>query len=162
MNKRLSRLAVTALLAASAVFTAMAEKAVAIVAPDGTVSEISLEQLDRIEIGPDAVTVRDNAGNTEQHKISEIERINIGTEFSGIREIIAAGNTAVWPTETKSTVNVAGAKPSTPVNLYSIRGLLQAQTVTDSEGTALLSLDRLAPGLYILNIGNYTVKITKK
>lgn len=165
---KLSKLLTTiTLLAVAAAPVAMKADGVgvAIVKSDGSVHNVELLHIDRIAIGPDAVTLHHRVGESVSHDIADIERIDIGVNVvtAGIDEITAAGDIAVWPTLVETALNVKGAPAEARISVYTLAGVLAATAAADAAGAATLDLSALAPGAYIVAIdGNHSVKIVKK
>lgn len=135
---------------------------VAIIKADGTQHTVEFAALHRIDIGETAVTVHHTTAEPTTHNMADIERIDIGTDVSGIADITARGEIAVWPTVATDVVNVAGAKADAAVKLFDLNGRCVASAQTDNSGAASLNVAALTPGAYVLGVANHTVKIIKK
>lgn len=137
---------------------------VAIVKVDGTTHHVVFEEIDRIEIGNESVTVHHATAAPATHAMADIQRIDIGVSglSSGISNAVAEGSIAVWPTVVESSINIAGAPAETAINVFSINGRNVASTKTDADGSASVNLSGLPAGHYIIAVGAHTVKIVKK
>lgn len=140
--------------------TAAADIGVQILATDGSVREIALPDLDRLEIGSGQVTLRTTDGNSEARLMEDIDRIMIGTEVSSVTTLLHPGEIAVWPTAVTSTVNIAGAASGTAVAVWSAAGIRVA-SARCGEDTLSLDLSALPAGVYIVTVGQKSVKISK-
>lgn len=59
------------------------------------------------------------------------------------------------------TVEVRNAQPNLSVRLFSVNGAAMAQTVTDTDGKAAVSVPNKA-GVYVISAGNQSFKIIRK
>lgn len=164
---KLSKLltAITVLAACAAPAALRAEGiGVAIVKADGSVHQVELQHVERIDIGPEAVTLHRASGQSVAHDIAQVERIDIGVDVTdGISQIAAAGDIAVWPTLVETSLNVAGAPAQAPISVYSVAGSAVAIANANSGGTATLDLSQLPAGAYVVAIAErHSVKIVKK
>lgn len=155
--------ATVALSFALACFPVRAEKSVVVIGKDGSKHEVLLTEQTRLELGSGTVTVQEANGNSTQHNVSDIDRILIGSESSGINDLVSQGNIAVWPTMTDGPVNIAGATAGSVVSVFDLNG---AKAVADGtvgeDNGAIVDLSDLKPGIYVLTISNHSVKIIKK
>lgn len=151
----------TLALAALCSAPAFADKGVQVICVDGTVHEVVLKDVERIDISAGKVTVHSASDEPCAHDISDIERIAIGTEVSAVDDILAPDETAVWPTLVTSTVNITGAPEGTPVNVVSLSGAIVTSAVSNGSNLSL-DLSAAAPGIYIVSVGKNSVKISKK
>lgn len=136
---------------------------VAVVKADGTVHAVELDHIDRIDIADDNVTVHHRSGQSASHDIADIERIDIGVAVAGIDRVMEDdGDIAVWPTTVDNTLNIRGAAQATPIAVYNIGGACVATATAGTDATVTLDLSAIAPGAYIVTIGNHSVKIIKK
>lgn len=135
---------------------------VIIVKTDGSMHEHEFEAINRLEIGEKTVTIHHATAEPTEHNMSEIDRIKIAAQLSGIQSAVAEGSLAVWPTAVETDVNIAGAEAGTAVNIYSMSGSNVQQGTIDADGTLSLNLSQLQKGTYVLTIGSTSVKILKK
>ena len=137
------------------------ELAVVVVKPDGTQSEHRIADIDRIVVGDTSATIQHADGKSAEHAFTDIDKILIGTPWSAVKDLLAGGNIAVWPTRTNATVNVAGAKAGQAVAVYDLSGTAIASTTTDADGCATINISSAAKGVYIIATKGLSVKIVK-
>lgn len=138
-----------------------AEQGVVVIAKDGSQTEMTLANVERIDIGESGITLRHSGGEPSEIAYTDLDRVLIGAEVNGVKDLVADGGIAVWPTRVTSTVNVTGITPGTAVSVHSIGGALVA-TATAGDDTASVDLSSAAPGVYIVTIGKHSVKIIKE
>ncbi|MDE6300470.1 MAG: T9SS type A sorting domain-containing protein [Muribaculaceae bacterium] len=143
-----------------AVGVASAEKAVVVITADGTQRGVMLDDVDRIELGSDALTVQTASGTSETVQYSEINRVLIGSEWQSVKQLTAPGEIAVWPVTTNDLVNVSGLSDGEIVRVYALDGALALQ-VDAVSGLTTVSLAQLPAGIYVLTAHNQSVKIVK-
>ncbi|MBD5254291.1 MAG: T9SS type A sorting domain-containing protein [Barnesiella sp.] len=146
---------------ASCVLSASADKGVVVISTDGSQYEVTLADVNRIEIGSTALTLQSKSGSGETVSYSDIDRVLIGAEVSAVQNIIAPDEVAVWPTVTTDLLNVTGLTAGAPVTVVDIKGATVLRTVAN-EGVTTLSLSQLPAGLYIVTVNTQSVKIIKK
>lgn len=137
-----------------------ADKVVSVISRDGTVHEVVMSEIDRIDIGASSLTVHKTAGDACEHDYASIDRLLIGCK-SSVTSVIAPGEIAVWPTAVETELNVSGAAPGTLVAVYSVGGTRVCSSVA-LRGDAVLDLSGLPAGVYVVAVGDRAVKITKK
>lgn len=143
-------------------FRLMAEKGVVIVGSDGSQIEHSLNNVVRIAVGTESVTLHHSSGDTHEMQFGDLDRILIGAQLSAIEKIMAPGDIAVWPTATTGAVNVAGAEAGTVVEIYNLEGKLTATSKVNENGAATLDISAATSGIYLVTTNGHTVKIVKK
>ena len=106
-------------------------------------------------------------GTTVTYPVADIERITFEPVASSIGQTIQHGPDRYLITVTAEGVNIEGAAPHEPVNLYTIDGLLLHTYRTDSRGTLAVKLASITayghqgPQIYIIKAGQSTLKITR-
>lgn len=164
---KIRTIATAAFLLSATAFTTvvMAEKiGVVVIGSDGVISEIEFPQLDRMQIGADALTLTDVSGKSTSVDYADIERVDIGaamTGGSGVSDIASDGTIRAWPVPVKSEFNVAGAPEGTHVIIYNLAGGKVAESTTGS-GTLTLDLSGLNGGTYVVTVGKSSFKIIKE
>jgi len=138
-----------------------AEQSVQVIAKDGRTATVPLADVQRIDIGSDAVTIHSASSGEQKTPLADILRINIGVDASAVSSILNEGEIAVWPTQVSSTVNVAGLRPGTLVTVYTSAGTAVASAVASSDGSTSINLTQAAPGMYIVATDGRSVKIIK-
>lgn len=151
----------TMLLAVMPVAAIAEEKAVVMLAKDGTSYEVTLNEDTRISLGQGDVTLSGAAGKEKTLPYGEIDRILIGTAASGVSDLIANGEIAVYPSVTEGPLTIAGAEAGTEISVYDINGSL-VQKACAADAPLTLDLSGAQAGVMIVRIGNYPVKIIKK
>lgn len=142
--------------------TANAEElGVAIIGADGIISELTFPEINKIAVGDNQVTVYTVSGNETSIEMSDIEKINIGVQVSGIKDLVSDGSVAVWPTVVSDVLHVSGAAEGAEVSVYSLSGNL-VKRGKSSEEVLNLDLSDLQSGAYVVNVSGKSVKIIKK
>ncbi len=62
---------------------------------------------------------------------------------------------------TDGTLYITGGDPGSQVVIYDMRGMTEGQYRTDDAGNAVISLQSLSKGLYIVKTNHFTFKFTK-
>lgn len=146
---------------ASALSMAAQEPGVVIMYADGTQHSKPFTSITRLEIGSDAVVMVHSDGS-ENHKFTDIDRILIGAETSGIGELPADAVFAIWPTVVDESFSVITATDCN-VLVHDLNGHLVAGPVGTTKGeTTAINTSGLASGYYLVSAGEHTVKIIKK
>lgn len=138
-----------------------ADNGIIVIARDGSRHEVIFDNLNYIEIGNTAVTVHHSDGDSHTHDYTDVDRILIGAKTSAIDNVTAAGDIAIWPSTVVEAVNVAGAKAGAVITVADTAGR-QFTTSADSDGTAIIDVTAMAPGVIIVNVNNHSVKLIKK
>lgn len=138
-----------------------AEKAVVVISADGSQRQELLSDVDKIEIGTEALTLVTIGGETSTVPYSDLDRILVGAEYSAIKEITTPSDIAVWPTTTSDRVNISGLAPGSPITVFALNGT-QVLAVKASESLTSISLAGLPAGIYILTVDKTAVKIVKQ
>lgn len=136
-------------------------KAVVVISKDGSRQEVELQQVSRIDVGRESVTVNDRSGQATEHSFENIDRILIGADAAGVKELIADGGVAVWPTVTTGMVNVSGLEVGCDVAVFDVNGAKVAEA-TASDSTVTIDLSGNAGGVYVVAFGSQSVKVIKK
>ena len=126
------------------------EQAVVMLGKDGSTYELALSEVSRIDFGTTGVTLTGTAGQSKAMPYADINRILIGSPKSGIADLIAKGEVAVYPSVTAGPLTIEG-----------VEGILVRQTRA-ADTTVQLDLSDVAAGMMIVRVGKYPVKIIKK
>lgn len=143
------------------VASAEMKKAVVVISTDGSQREEVIENVDRIELGSNSLTLKSVGGAAETVDYKDIDRVMIGAEWTAVKKITAPGEIAVWPVTTSDVINISGLAKGEPVTVYNVKGAAAVQTVAGGELTSL-SLKQLQAGVYVVTAGSKSVKIIKK
>lgn len=160
ITSRVRHAAFAAVLAAVPTCALAAGEMVAVIAKDGSVHEVALTDVDRINFTASDVEVVVKEGADVSLPYAEVDRIDIGVA-AGIAGIIAKGDVAVYPTLTSGPVTIAGAVPGTRVAVYDMSGRCLQRTVAAVDPVHL-DLSAAPAGYLIVNVGGHSVKIIKK
>lgn len=153
-----------AVMAVGSIFSLRAEDSgeyLVVIPQSGEQYTVKMTDVDRITLDANQVVVSTNSGQTKSYAYGDVDRILIGANSSGIRDITAHGNIAVWPTIVTSTLHIAGAEAGTSVKVFDVSGKLVAQSTTTAD-TLELSLGNAPAGICIVCVGKHTVRIVKK
>lgn len=165
MKHNYTKLLVGALVAVSVAILSVdihAEQGVVVISKDGTQKEVPLAHVHRIDIGDSGITLHHKAGNPSEVAYENLDRLLIGAELSGIKEIVADGSMAVWPTRVTSDINVTGATNGAPIKVYSTSGALVASSTVGADSSATIDMSGVASGVYIITVGTHSVKFIKE
>ncbi|MDE6354016.1 MAG: T9SS type A sorting domain-containing protein [Prevotella sp.] len=139
----------------------MAQKTdVSVLCLDGTAYTLKMSEVERIEIGSGTVGVVPVAGESRTWQTTEIDRIALTANGSGIRDTKTVEADIRFGV-IGSTVSVAGAPDGTYVELYDAAGRLVGSTVS-RDGKAAIDASRNAAGTYIVKAGQKAQKLIKK
>ncbi len=126
-------------------------------------SNFPLSQTTKIEFGNDGLTfyTAGNATTGKKFQYDEIEHITFENQTNGIATTeTQRGTLKMRSVNGGKAIAVEGMKGSETVDIYSIDGSSQMKKAGFDGG--LIDVSRLVPGVYILKIGNQTVKFNKK
>lgn len=160
ITSKVRHAAIAAVLASVPTCALAAGEMVAVIAADGTVHEVALVNVDRINLTDSGVELIVNEGADVSLPYADVERIDIGVA-AGIADITAQGNVAVYPTVTSGHITVAGAVPGARVDVYDMSGRCLVRTVAAGDPVNL-DLSAAPAGYLIVNVGAHSVKIIKK
>ena len=153
--------AVVSVLAPMPATAAGQEKSVVMLARDGSTYEIALNTVDRISLDATTVEIRGKQGESKTMSYADVDRILIGSAHSGIAELTAKGEIAVYPSVTDGPLTVAGAPAGTEVTVHDINGMLVGRAFADTERLHF-DLTGARPGVMVVNVGRHVVKIIKR
>lgn len=153
---------ISVLMLAFSVTGAMAEDVpmLYVVGSDGSITETPMSEVGKIAFGASSFTVESKAGQTTDHKYGDVKRVDFG-KLTSISNVVAEARLAVWPTVTTSVVSVKGAEAGASIRLYNLSGS-QVMNVKAVEGVTTVDLSPLSAGMYVLAVGDNSVKIIKK
>ncbi|MCM1067091.1 MAG: T9SS type A sorting domain-containing protein [Muribaculaceae bacterium] len=163
MNYHIRHLIGAAIVAAAVAMpaSAAAEKGVVVISADGTRTEATLADVQRIDIGKESLTLHHSGGQKHEVAFADLDRILIGAETSAVKDLIGRTDIAIWPTRTSSTVSATGLEPGCTFAAHSTAGALVAKATADADGNATIDLSSAAAGVYIVSAGKHSVKIIK-
>lgn len=157
------KLLCTLFLAATSLSGAAAnDKAVVVISTDGTQRQEAIKDLDRIELGTEAVTLKLTDGQSESFDYAKIDRILVNSEWSAVRALAKADEIAVWPAQTSGPVHISGLAEGQTVTVTNLKGAKVLSASASAEGLTTLDLAAQPAGIYILSAANHSVKIIKK
>lgn len=136
-------------------------KGIWLVGKDGVVTVVSYASLDRISIGTEGVAVSTLQGEVTSMDYSGLDKIIIGADVSAIDKVVADAESAVWPTVTDGPLYVKSVSTDR-VAVYNTSGALMMSQSVDPAEIATLSLASFEPGIYIVTLGDKSVKVIKK
>lgn len=157
----LKKAAVASALALMPVLAFAQENAVVMLGKDGSTYELALSQVSRITFGASEVTLTGTAGQSKAMPYADINRILIGAPKSGIADLIAKGEVAVYPSVTTGPLTIEGVDAGTEIAVYDLNGILVRQ-ISATDTTVQLDLSDVASGMMIVRVGKHPVKIIKK
>lgn len=137
---------------------ALADQGVVVVSKDGTTMSLTLPEVKRIDIGAEGIVLHSADASTPIAH-ADLDHIKIGTDVTGVKELLKPGDIAVWPTAVSDFVNITGLDIDAPVSVYSLRS-----TRRISHRLRWLCPNRpprCSPGMYIVKAADTSVKIIK-
>lgn len=102
--------------------------------------------------------------------VMEAQGVTVSYPLSGLKLTFGQLPTAISDMQqadvqfhiTSTEVTAMGLKAGAPLNLYTTGGILVGRTKAAADGTAFLSLQGMKQGVYIINSGKTTYKISKQ
>lgn len=150
-----------AVLVSATVLGAHAEQGIVVIAKDGSQTEVSMPKVQRIDIGDSGITLHQAGAGSVGIAYDDLDRILIGAEISAVKDIVATGEIAVWPTRVTDCVYITGISAGTVATAHSLGGIQAASATAGDDSTARLDLSQAPAGVYIINAGNHSVKVIK-
>lgn len=151
----------SALLIPASSFAQTQEKGVVLIDRQGNRTEMAYTALDRIGLGEKGVTLVSRSGESAETYYANVDRILIGAAVSGLESAVAEAAVAVWPTVTEGPLNVKSDLKA-EVTVTAMNGATVVRATAQPATPMSLDLAHLAPGVYIVNVGDCQVKIIKK
>ena len=161
ITKFLKKAAIAAALAMMPAAALASEAAVVMLAKNGSTYQIALSDVDRISFNAATVELTGKTGQDNSMAYADIDRILIGAPLSGLADLIAEGEIAVYPSVTEGPLTVTGAEAGTDISVYDLNGVKVYHTRAAGE-TLTLDLGAVHPGIMVVRIGGRSVKIIKK
>ncbi len=170
ITKFLKKAAIAAALAMMPAAALASEAAVVMLAKNGSTYQIALSDVDRISFNAATVELTGKTGQANSMAYADIDRILIGAPLSGLADLIAEGEIAVYPSVTEGPLTVTGAigmtlvvsaSAGTDISVYDLNGVKVYHTRAAGE-TLTLDLGAVHPGIMVVRIGGRSVKIIKK
>jgi len=146
-----------ALLAAGQLLVAQSFKMITVSA-DGVELTYAVSDVQKIvfDQGNSAMTVELKAGSD----VTNIKSISF-SEITGIENQKVESSIFVFPNPVKETLTVNGVKKGAIINLYGLTGGL-LQTVPAQENSTNINVAFLKQGVYLLRVGEKTIKFIKQ
>ena len=167
MSSRARRIAAILCLWAGVTATTMADDTqITIWKKQGGSISYALSAKPRITYGTSELLLS-TGGISVTYPVADVERITFEPVASSIEQTIQHGPDRCLITVTAEGVDIEGAAPHEPVNLYTIDGLLLHTYRTDSRGTLAVKFASITaygyqgPQIYIIKAGPSTLKITR-
>lgn len=153
-------IAIWALFMALAVRAEISEKALLVNMKNGNETEFKFSSTPVATFdGAEMKITADNGSTVVTMPVADVEKMTIVDTESGVTEI-AAANRATFIIR-DSEILGAGFDPNTGVTLYSLAGVLLAQTAADDNGCFSLTVPDGAKGTYIVKAGDRSFKFIK-
>lgn len=127
---------------------------------DGSDHIMTMSEVERIEIGSNAITVVPQNGTAMEHSMDNILGIWLNGTTSGICNRVKRDND-ITLTVAPESVTVAGATAKATVRLYNTAGQQIAKSVC-RDGQTTISTAGLAAGTYVIKVDDMTQKFIKK
>lgn len=136
-------------------------KGIWLVGKDGAITVVPYASLDRIAIGAEGVAVSTLQGEVTSMDYSGLDKIIISADVSAIDKVVADAESAIWPTVTDGPLYVRSVSAAR-VAVYNTSGSLMMSQAVDPAEIATLSLSSFESGIYIVTLGDKSVKVIKK
>lgn len=134
---------------------------VVVVGVDGKEKVVPIENVVRIDVYKDNITVSYTDG-THYTPYAEVDRILIGElRTASVDDIVVESVSSIGPTLTNGIVNISGVAEGTIVQAYNVAGVCVASATADSDGHAAVNLQENAPGTYVIRFGNCSAKVVR-
>lgn len=128
---------------------------------DGVEHTLHLTSLPVISFPEDGAKVRFSTkeGPALEYDLAEVVNYKFISTENGVREIPFSNTLSEALKVDGDIVYMSGLRPGETVNAFNAGGLPMRQTSADEEGSAILSLDGLLSGVYIVKCGRLSVKV---
>ncbi len=140
------------------------EWGIAVIKTDGSIRQVKFSDIERIDIGQNSMNIRTLSDGNTDYTYTGLTRVDIGVAISdtvSVEKLTANGSIAVWPIPTKESVNVSGAPVGTRVSVYNSMGRIVATAIT-AANTQSFDMSELPSGMYIVTVGQHSIKIVKQ
>jgi len=156
MNKKKFLLSLV-LLVAEQLF-AVGELRLITVSADGTETTYALPNVQKIVFENDSMTVKMKSG-PDATGITCIKFLL--SDNSRIENLKQASKIFIFPNPVKTNLKVAGTEKDVKINLIDLNGKL-LQSVSAQDNSTDIDVSALSPGLYLLQIGEKSIKFIKQ
>lgn len=157
-----TRLTLTAMLLMLATVGAWAQNAIAIHQKDGTVAMFSFAEKPVVTYsGNDLVLT--TTKTSVSYPIYMLQKIDFDVDWdeaTDIAEVDAAAESEQFRFS-GNAISISGCEPGTQVGLYTVGGLKAGQQTVGSDGRAVISLQTLDKGIYVVKTKRVTFKFRK-
>ena len=145
-------------LAMSSTMLAEGAPSMSVIGTDGHVfSTYTLIEVVSLKLGETGVIVNLTDRNQE-YAYNQILKIKLNDEITTVKDLVT---TKVSGQLVNGNIKLQNAPANSSVAIYSVSGNVVCKTTTKADGNATIGLDNLTGGVYILNVGNYTLKFKK-
>jgi len=123
---------------------------------DGTETSYPLSNVQKIVFESNAMTVKVKSGTDA----TNIKRVRFSTK-TGIENPKLEETIFVFPNPVKNTLTVIGTEKGVTINLLTVSGMLLRSIIAEDSNVDI-NVSSLQSGLYLLQIGDKTVKFIKQ
>ena len=153
------RLLLFLLLLAGSISLASAQwKGLAVQQADGTTITIALTEHPTIYFEGNNIVIRTNSGGEYSLSPSQEFKANFSESTSGIETVLKERHLSLEG----DYLVLSGQKAGVKVLVYTIGGRLTTESSTDANGHAVVDLNALPKGVYLIKTPSLTQKILKK
>lgn len=124
---------------------------------DGTVVTFELSERPQLYFQGSSIVIK-----TATKEVELSSDVKFDVNFSDATTAIEAMTADSRPRLEAGMMILSGEKPQSAVSVYTLSGRLCTQTQTDAQGRAVISLDALTNGIYLIQTTTTTHKFTKR
>lgn len=134
-----------------------AQNAIAIYQKDGKVANFTFSEKPTVTYADNQLVIT-TTKTSVQYPLYLLQKINfVEVEATDIEQV----KTDAKFRFTEGTLYITGGDPGSQVYIYNMRGMTAGQHRIDDAGNAVISLQSLSKGLYIVKTNHFTFKFTK-
>ena len=127
---------------------------------DGTSHVITLSQVAKLQVIDGNAVFSDKAGNAKaSHKIADIDKISLTPGTSSVASLKGAGTVTVR--SNGNAVSAEGLADGKSLEIFSMGGELVGKAVS-ADGKAVVNVQSLAGGVYVIKAGGQSLKMVKR
>ena len=124
---------------------------------DGSKTQYALSDVQKIVFSDNAMTVSMASGSD----VSDVTCVRFTDQQSGIETLKKEGRIFVFPNPVQTFLTVSGVDKDTKINLLNLNGAL-LQSIPALDNSTNVNVSSLQQGIYLLQIGEQTVKFIKQ
>lgn len=123
---------------------------------DGKETSYPVSNVQKIVFENNKMTVNMKAGDD----VKDITRISFDM-VDGIKNLKVESSIFIFPNPVKEIITVSGVKKGSTINMYDLNGGL-LKTIPAQENATNINVSSLQQGMYLLRVGEQTIKFVKQ